>query len=112
VLVAGFLQAALLWWGVARSGGRVDFRWPRLTPQIKALVWLAVPGAVAASATQINILISNVLASQVNGARSWLATADRLYQLPLGLVGVAIGVALLPRLSCRRRRRSSPCPIS
>ena len=54
---------------------------------------------MAASATQINILISNVLASQVNGARTWLATADRLYQLPLGLVGVAIGVALLPRLS-------------
>jgi putative peptidoglycan lipid II flippase len=99
VLVAGLLQAALLWWGVARSGGRVDFRWPRLTPEIKALIWLAVPGAVAASATQINILISNILASQVNGARSWLATADRLYQLPLGLVGVAIGVALLPRLS-------------
>jgi putative peptidoglycan lipid II flippase len=99
VLVAGVLQAALLWWGVSRSGGRVDLRWPRLTPEIKALVWLAVPGAFAASATQINILISNVLASQVNGARSWLATADRLYQLPLGLVGVAIGVALLPRLS-------------
>jgi len=99
VLVAGLLQAALLWWGVARSGGRVDFRWPRMTPQIKSLVWLAVPGAVAASATQINILVSNVLASQVNGARTWLATADRLYQLPLGLVGVAIGVALLPRLA-------------
>jgi putative peptidoglycan lipid II flippase len=93
------LQAALLWWGVSRSGGRVDFRWPRMTPQIKALIWLAVPGAFAASATQINILVSNVLAGQVNGARSWLATADRLYQLPLGLVGVAIGVALLPRLS-------------
>jgi putative peptidoglycan lipid II flippase len=99
VLVAGFLQAGLLWWGVARSGGRVDLRIPRLTPQIKALIWLAVPGAFAASATQINILVSNVLAGQVNGARSWLATADRLYQLPLGLVGVAIGVALLPRLS-------------
>jgi len=99
VLVAGFFQAGLLWWGVAPSGGRVDFRWPRLTPEIKALVFLALPGALAASATQINILISNVLASQVNGARSWLATADRLYQLPLGLVGVAIGVALLPRLS-------------
>ncbi len=99
VLVAGFLQAALLWWGVARSGGRVDFRIPRLTPDIKALVWLAVPGAFAASATQINILVSNFLAGQVTGARSWLATADRLYQLPLGLVGVAIGVALLPRLA-------------
>lgn len=99
VLIAGVLQAALLWWGVSRSGGRVDFRWPRLTPEIKALIALAVPGAIAASATQINIMISNVLASQVNGARSWLAVADRLYQLPLGLVGVAIGVALLPRLS-------------
>ena len=99
VLVAGVLQAALLWWGVKNSGGRVDFRLPRMTPEIKALIWLAVPGAFAASATQINIMISNVLASQVNGARSWLAVADRLYQLPLGLVGVAIGVALLPRLS-------------
>jgi len=58
-----------------------------------------VPGAIAASATQINIFISGILASNVNGARSWLAVADRLYQLPLGLVGVAIGVALLPRLS-------------
>ncbi len=99
VLVAGLLQAGLLWWGVARSGGRVDFVRPRFTPQIRALIGLAVPGALAASATQINILISNGFASGVNGARSWLATADRLYQLPLGLVGVAIGVALLPRLS-------------
>jgi putative peptidoglycan lipid II flippase len=99
VLVAGVLQAALLWWGVRRSGGHVGFRWPRMTPEIRMLVALAVPGAIAASATQINIVISNVLASQVNGARSWLAVADRLYQLPLGLIGVAIGVALLPRLS-------------
>jgi putative peptidoglycan lipid II flippase len=70
-----------------------------MTPEIWALVKRAVPGALAASATQVNIFISGILVSQVNGARSWLATADRLYQLPLGLVGVAIGVALLPRLS-------------
>ena len=99
VLGAGVAQAALLWWGVRKSGARVDLRWPRLTPEIRGLVALAVPGAIAASATQINVFISGVLASQVNGARSWLAVADRLYQLPLGLVGVAIGVALLPRLS-------------
>jgi len=99
VLAAGVAQAALLWWGVRKSGARVDLRWPRMTPEIKQLIWLAVPGALAASATQINIFISGVLASQVAGARSWLAVADRLYQLPLGLVGVAIGVALLPRLS-------------
>ncbi len=59
----------------------------------------AVPGAIAASATQVNIFVSGILVSQVNGARSWLAVCDRLYQLPLALVGVAVGVALLPRLS-------------
>ncbi len=99
VLAAGISQAGLLWWGVNRSGARVTLRWPRLTPQIKALILLAVPGAIAASAAQVNIFISGILVSQVNGARSWLAVCDRLYQLPQGLVGVAIGVALLPRLS-------------
>ncbi len=98
-LAAGVAQAALLWWGVRKSGARVDVRLPRLTPEIRGLIALAIPGAVAASATQINIFISAMIASQVPGGKSWLAVADRLYQLPLGLVGVAIGVALLPRLS-------------
>jgi putative peptidoglycan lipid II flippase len=57
------------------------------------------PGVLASSATQINIVISAILASQVAGMRVWLAMAERFYQLPLSLVGVAIGVALLPRLS-------------
>jgi putative peptidoglycan lipid II flippase len=99
VIGAGVAQAGLLWWGVRKSGARVDLRWPRLTPQIRKLIGLAVPAALAQSAFQINIFISGILASGVQGARSWLATADRLYQLPLGLVGVAIGIALLPRLS-------------
>ena len=98
-LIAGVAQAGLLWWGVRKSGARVDIRLPRLTPEVRGLIALAIPGAIAASVTQINIFISNFLASFVNGARSWLAVADRLYQLPLGLIGVAIGVALLPRLS-------------
>ncbi len=99
VLGAGVAQVALLTWGVKKSGAAVHWSLPRLTPEIKALIGKAIPGAAAASATQINIFISGILASQVNGARSWLAVADRLYQLPLGLVGVAMGVALLPRLS-------------
>jgi putative peptidoglycan lipid II flippase len=99
ILVAGVSQAALLWWGVHKSGAKVHWNLPRFTPEIRQLIMLAIPGAIAASATQINIFISGILASQVAGARSWLATADRLYQLPLGLFGVAIGVALLPRLS-------------
>ena len=99
IVLAGISQAALLWWGVRKSGAKVDVRWPRLTPQIKKLIALAVPGAIAASATQISVFVSGILVSQVNGARSWLFYCDRLYQLPQGLIGVAIGVALLPKLS-------------
>ena len=99
VILAGVSQAGLLWWGVNRSGARVDWRLPRLTPEIKQLIALAVPGAIAASVSQINVFVSSILVSPINGARSWLAYCDRLYQLPQGLVGVAIGVALLPRLS-------------
>ncbi len=99
VVVAGLFQVALLWWGLKRSGSRVHLCWPTLSPEIRALIGRAVPGAMSASALQVNIFISGILASQVAGARSWLNAADRLYQLPVGLVGVAIGVALLPRLS-------------
>jgi putative peptidoglycan lipid II flippase len=99
VIGAGVSQALLLAWGSNRSGAKVHFSWPRLTPQIKALLMLAVPGAIAASATQINILISSSLVTQVPGARMWLSVCERLYLLPQGLVGVAIGVALLPQLS-------------
>ena len=99
VVVAGVCQMGLLWWGVNTSGSHVAFVWPTLTPQIRALIGKAVPGALSASAFQINIFISGVLASKIPGAPAWLNVADRLYQLPVGLVGVAIGVALLPRLS-------------
>lgn len=99
VIVAGVGQAALCWWGARRSGGRIRLVRPRLTPEMKAMIRLAVPAAIANSATQINIFISGILASQVDGLRVWMNVADRLYQLPMSLVGVAIGVALLPRLS-------------
>jgi putative peptidoglycan lipid II flippase len=99
VVIAGIAQAALVWWGASKSGGKVRLRRPRLTTEVKALFKLAAPAAIANSATQINLFISGVLASQVAGARVWMNVADRLYQLPMSLVGVAIGVALLPRLS-------------
>ena len=60
---------------------------------------LAVPGALAGGAMQINSVVSQVLAGSDEGARSVLYNADRLYQLPLGLVGVALGLALVPRLT-------------
>ena len=99
VISAGFAQVGLLFWGCRRSGSHVRWVRPTLNPEIRALIGKAVPGALSASAFQVNIFVSGILASQVAGARSWLNAADRLYQLPVGLVGVAIGVALLPRLS-------------
>jgi putative peptidoglycan lipid II flippase len=99
VTVSGFVQAALLWWGVQRLGVTVKLSWPRLTPNVKRALALAVPGALAGGAMQVNSLVSQVLAGSDEGARSVIYNADRLYQLPLGLIGVAIGLALVPRLT-------------
>jgi len=103
VFIAGILQALLLYWGVRRQNVKLSILgWPRLTPRVKHILMLAIPGTIAASGTQINIMVSQFLASYEVGAKTWLYYADRLYQLPLGLVGVAVGVAILPRLSRAR----------
>ena len=99
VLAAGVSQAGLCWWAARKAGADIRLGLPTLTPAVKAIIITAVPAAIGNSATQINVFISGNLSSFVAGGRTWLATADRLYQLPLGLVGVAIGIALLPRLS-------------
>jgi putative peptidoglycan lipid II flippase len=99
VLAAGVSQAGLCWWAARKAGADIRIGLPKLTPAVKAIIITAVPAAIGNSATQINVFISGNLSSFVAGGRTWLATADRLYQLPLGLVGVAIGIALLPRLS-------------
>lgn len=99
VSAAGVAQAALLWWGVSRQKVSLSLGWPKITPAVKKVIALAIPGTIAASGVQINILVSQALASFEQGAKSWLFYADRLYQLPLGIVGVAVGVAILPRLA-------------
>lgn len=106
--IAGILQALLLWWGVRRQNVRLSLLgWPRITPNVKKVMGLALPGTIAASGTQINIMVSQALASFEVNAKSWLYYADRLYQLPLGLVGVAVGVAILPRLSRAARAENA-----
>jgi putative peptidoglycan lipid II flippase len=72
---------------------------PRASDGMRRLVALGVPGLVAGGITQINIVVGTIIASLQAGAVSYLYYADRLYQLPLGIVGVAVGVVLLPDLS-------------
>jgi putative peptidoglycan lipid II flippase len=103
VTVGGVLQFLLLVWGVWKQGLLPRLTWPRWTPEMKRLVMLGIPGIVAGGITQINILVGTMIATFAPGANSMLAYADRLYQLPLGLIGVAIGVVLLPDISRRLR---------
>jgi putative peptidoglycan lipid II flippase len=99
IAVAGLLQAGMLFWGCRRLGVKIGFRLPKFTADVKLILGVMGPAVIAGSATQINVFVSQALSSFEVGAKSWLYAADRLYQLPLGLIGVAIGVALLPRLA-------------
>jgi putative peptidoglycan lipid II flippase len=99
VLVAGLLQMAVLYIGVRFAGMSVAFRRPHITPNVKRLLLLALPAAVTGGVTQINLIIGQAVASMKEGAIASLQYADRIYQLPLGVVGVAVGVVLLPELA-------------
>ena len=99
VLVAGILQLAVVYFGVRNAGIKIGFRRPRMTPNVKRLLVLAIPAAITGGITQINQIIGQAIASGKDGAIAALQYADRIYQLPLGVVGVAVGVVLLPELS-------------
>jgi putative peptidoglycan lipid II flippase len=101
VFIAGFAQLGLVGWALRSAGVRLRLRRPRLTPDVRRMATLGAPGLVAGGVVQINLVIGTAVASFHDGAVAWLSYADRLYQLPLGVVGVAVGVVLLPELSRR-----------
>ncbi|MBY8976680.1 murein biosynthesis integral membrane protein MurJ [Rhodobacteraceae bacterium NNCM2] len=101
VFVGGICQMLLVMQAVRRLGLSLSLRWPRLTPGVRRLIALGIPAALAGGVMQINLLVGTQIASWTEGAIGWLWYADRVYQLPLGLVGVAIGIVLLPDLSRR-----------
>ena len=104
VAVAGAAQLVWLVIALHRAGMDLPLRWPRLTPGVRRLLRLMVPGAIGAGVVQINLLIDVVIASILpTGAISYLYYADRVNQLPLGVVGIAIGTVLLPLLSRQLR---------
>ena len=101
--VAGLVQFLLLATACWRAGMPILPRWPRLTPEVKTVARLSVPGIISAGIMQINLVIATIIASTLDRAVAYLYYADRLYQLPLGVIGVAIGVVLLPTLSRKLR---------
>jgi len=101
VSVSGALQLAWLGWACRQNGVKLRLRWPRLNPQVKRLMVLILPAAAGAGAAQINLVISTALAASLlaHGSVTYIYMADRLNQLPLGLIGIGLGTVLLPTIS-------------
>ncbi|MEZ7813959.1 MAG: murein biosynthesis integral membrane protein MurJ [Paracoccaceae bacterium] len=103
VPLTGILQLCLMLYAARRAGFYLRLKFPKVTPELKRLGTIAGPAVLAGGVMQINLLVGRQVASFTDGAVAWLSYADRLYQLPLGVVGIAIGVVLLPDLSRRLR---------
>jgi putative peptidoglycan lipid II flippase len=101
---AGFAQFLWLLSSCRRAGLALRLPVPRLTPGVRRTLAVMAPGTIGAGVTQLNLLISTALASLLpSGSVSYLYYADRLNQLPLGVVGIAVGTAILPPLSRQLR---------
>src|SRR5579871_3332796 len=102
---AGIAQFLWLMASCARTGMLLRLRWPHLTSGVRRVLKVMGPGVLGAGATQLNLLISTALASLLpEGSVSYLYYADRLNQLPLGVVGIAVATAILPPLSRQVRQ--------
>lgn len=99
VAVGGFLQLGVLWWVCLRAGLPVALRKPQFDAEFKRLLALMGPGVLAAGIQQVNLLVGGIVASFQQGAISFIYYADRIYQLPLGMIGIAFGMVLLPEIT-------------
>ena len=100
VAAAGVVQLAWMMWHARHAGWLPRLVYPHMTQDVKRLLKRIAPVALGAGIYQISLLIDTIIASMlVSGSISYLFYADRLVQLPLGVVGIAVGTALLPLLS-------------
>lgn len=100
VFVAGVVQFLWLLRALHRAGLSLRLPRPRLTPGVRRVLKIMGPAALGAGVVQVNLIVDIILASTLpEGSISFLFYADRINQLPIGVVGVAVGTALLPLLS-------------
>jgi len=103
ITASGVLQVIVVALAAARIGMRVPIERRHLTPDMRRLMTLSAPGVIAGGMAQLTMVISTIIATLQDRVVSWLYYADRIFQLPLGVIGVAIGVVLLPDLSHKLR---------
>src|SRR5450755_1655345 len=102
VLISGFLQYFLLAGDLARHGGLPRFAPLRLDEDVRAFFRAVGPATLGSMGTQVAIFADTIIATFLPaGALSALYYAERLYQLPIGVIGIAIGTVLLPEMSRR-----------
>ncbi|HVC58825.1 MAG TPA: murein biosynthesis integral membrane protein MurJ [Acetobacteraceae bacterium] len=112
ITASGVVQLAVLLWAAQRAGMRLRLPLPRLTPQVRVLLRRMLPGLVGAGVTQLNLAVDVIIASLLPpGTVSVLYYADRVQQLPLGVIGTAVGTALLPLLSRQVRAGEAQASI-
>jgi putative peptidoglycan lipid II flippase len=100
VAVSGLVQLIWLWYWTKKSNFRLTIRRPRLTADVRELGRIILPATFGAGIYQISQLIDTFFATRLpQGSLTHLAMADRLNQMPLGVIGIALGTAILPALS-------------
>ena len=99
VMASGVMQWLWLVWFCRKEGMLPTFKRPRLTPEVKKLLALIAPAALGAGVAQINLFIDTIIGTFFGGGVSYLYYADRISELPLAVIGIAVGTALLPLLS-------------
>jgi putative peptidoglycan lipid II flippase len=99
VFIAGIVQLAWLVFVCLRLDMMPAIYSPRLTQQVKTMLLLMAPAALGSGVQQLNLLIDVVIASHIPDAVSYLYYADRITELPIGMIGVAVGTVLLPMMS-------------
>jgi putative peptidoglycan lipid II flippase len=98
-IAGGIAQLALVYAAIRRAKFVPKLQWPRFDIEVQRFWVLAIPAVIAGGITQVNIFVGTIIASSAPSAIAYLYYADRLYQLPLGIIGIAIGTVLLPELS-------------
>lgn len=98
--LGGIGQVAYMWWAARRLNLRLTFHWFPRHKDLKPLLYRIGPAAVGVGVLQLSLIIDNQVASFLsNGAISYLQYANRFYQLPLALIGIAVATVLLPHLA-------------
>jgi putative peptidoglycan lipid II flippase len=104
-MAAGVVLGALLQFGVQvpplrRQGFHLRWELPTWHPGVRRVAWLMVPATIGLAATNVNILVSNNIASRLaQGSVTWLYCAFRVTQLPIGIFGIALATVAMPALS-------------